>query len=188
MVPLLAKALLQQGDSRKVVEQFRPVALNTPEATAELKTLLATAYTELGARKEADAALDAALQAMPDHGPAMVLKARLLAGQGNLEAAMDLATKALQKAPADSVALQLKGDLLLYGKRDWQAALVAYRAAIAADNANYAARGAIISGLMIRNEQQAAKEELEANQQCRDSGLESFCWVLLNASEFLYSR
>src|SRR5437660_4437920 len=30
-----------------------------------------------------------------------------------------------------------------------------------------------------------AKEELEANQQCRDSGLESFCWVLLNASEFL---
>ena len=33
-----------------------------------------------------------------------------------------------------------------------------------------------------------AKEELEANQQCRDSGLESFCWVLLNASEFLHSR
>ncbi|HEV3078176.1 MAG TPA: DUF1553 domain-containing protein [Gemmataceae bacterium] len=33
-----------------------------------------------------------------------------------------------------------------------------------------------------------ATEELAANELCRDSGLESFCWVLLNASEFLYSR
>src|SRR5205807_8055677 len=33
-----------------------------------------------------------------------------------------------------------------------------------------------------------ANEEVAAKRLCRDSGLESFCWVLLNASEFLYSR
>jgi len=162
VAPVLARAMLRQGDARKVVEQFGFVVLKTPAATAELKTLLASAHGQLGDRKQADAALDAALSAVPQHRPAMMMKARTLAGHGDYRAASSWLTQILRTAPGDSAALALKGDLLLHGQRDWPGALAAYRAALAASATNYAARDAIISGMLVRKDLAAATQEIEA--------------------------
>ena len=86
--PLLAKAMLAQGQVRPVVQEFAAVTLDDPEASADLKTTVAAAYAALGERDKARATVLAALEASPKHADAQLLHARILAGDGDIAGAL----------------------------------------------------------------------------------------------------
>ncbi len=62
-------ALLLQGQSQKVVDEYGKTQLGNPTADATLQTTLAAAYGVLGKPEPAAAALNAALKADPNHAP-----------------------------------------------------------------------------------------------------------------------
>jgi tetratricopeptide (TPR) repeat protein len=73
--------------------------------------------------------LAAALRALPDFSPALLMNARLKASESDLEAALALVDRVLANEPGNYEALQLKGDLLL-ARGDTSAALEAQRQAV----------------------------------------------------------
>ena len=84
VMPLLARVLIAKGEAQTVIQQFATVTLADPTAEADLKTSLATAHGRNGAPQEAMAALNLALQSVPDYPPALLVKARSMAEQRNL--------------------------------------------------------------------------------------------------------
>ncbi len=79
VVPQLSRALIMAGDYRQLVVAYGDLTLDDKTAQATLKSNVATAWGALGDRAKTEAAVSAALQAMPDHGPALVTRARILA-------------------------------------------------------------------------------------------------------------
>jgi putative PEP-CTERM system TPR-repeat lipoprotein len=166
VTPLLARALLMQGHAEKVINEYGAATLSTPAATAELKTTVASAFLARSQRPQAEAALQAAFQAMPDYAGAMLLRARLQASEGDIAGALATVERTLGKASEDADAWALKGELLLR-KGDQEKAIEAYRKALAARKDSLAAHGAIVSIYLSRNDLKAAKAQLEELKKLR---------------------
>lgn len=130
VVPKLAAAMLAQGQTKKMVDEFSGARLSAPAATAELQTTLAVAYVVLGKGESAEAALKAALAAQPGHVPALLAQARLKAGSRDFDGAFLTVDKIIGLAPKSADAWKLKGDLFVVAKDDSVRALEAYRKAI----------------------------------------------------------
>ena len=113
VMPALAQAMLLQSENRKVVDEFAQVSLSEPLAQATLKTAVGQAYATLSDPNRATSAADAALQAEPDHAPAMLLRARLAAAAGRLDQAAAMIQRAEKAAPNDPDVWVYKGDLVL---------------------------------------------------------------------------
>lgn len=143
-VPELARALMVQGKAKKVVEELGALKDLTPAGTAEVQTAIAAAYGTLGNNNEAESALKRALAAKPDHYPAMVSRARLMAVRGDIAGALTEADTILAKAPNNADALFLRGDLLFAQRKPGEAA-EAYRAALKAKPDHLPAFSALIS-------------------------------------------
>lgn len=129
LLPQLARTLMAKGAFRKVVDDLAKAELSSPESRAEVQTTLGMAYTALGDRPSAAAALDAALAAQAGHAPALLAQASLKAGEGDLAGALVQVAAVLEKAAENHQAWQLKGDLLQAGG-EREAALAAYRKAL----------------------------------------------------------
>lgn len=162
VVPVLAKALLLQGEDKKLTDDFASTVLGTPAAVADLQTSLAIAYTLQDHREKAEAALSAAFQAVPDYVPALIVQARELSGQHNLAAAFNVLDKALSKAPDDHDVLQLQGDFLWIFKGDGPGAIDAYKKAIASRSAGVSAYAGLLTIYLSQNDLASAKVELAA--------------------------
>lgn len=131
-LPLLARTLLMTNGARKLVSQYGEAKLSDPQPEAALKTSLATAWAGLGDDAKAQAALDAALAAVPQYSPAIVLRARLAAAAGRADEALAMAQAALGRDAASAEGWLLKGELL--GVRDDSAgAIDAFTRAISVD-------------------------------------------------------
>jgi cellulose synthase operon protein C len=130
VLPLLAKALLAQGKYKKLTDEISAANLTTPAAKAEVQTSLAAAHTAQGKADLAAAALSAALAADPEFPDALLVQVRQKAGSGDMDGAMALLERVLAKAPKNHEAWRLKGDLLLFGKKDQPGALQAYQTSI----------------------------------------------------------
>jgi putative PEP-CTERM system TPR-repeat lipoprotein len=167
VVPVLAKALLQQGEAKKVTDEYATKTLATPAATANLKTTLAAAYLARGLRAEAATALSAALEAAPGYEPALVLQARMQVAERDTAGAIARLDQVVQQSPDDVDALLLRGDLLASGGGDSAAALDSYRKVLAAHKDNLAAHAGIISIYLARKDLKAAKVQLEALRKVR---------------------
>lgn len=132
--PQLAKALLAQGQSRKLTDEFSHTALGDPSAQANLQLSLASAYADQGQTDQAHASVNAALQAAPEYPPALLERARqMIANQGikgDMEEALALVNEVLGRTPNDPDAWKLKGDIywLVQGKPN--DALLAYKKAL----------------------------------------------------------
>lgn len=161
VIPLLARALNQTGAELKLIQEFAAAALDDPAATADLKTSLAIAYARQGKRKELDAALDAALAAVPGYTPARRVQARLKAEQRDFDGALQTLDEILAKAPADHEAWQFKGDLLYAVKGDAAAALAAQRKALVIKNDFMLAHSSIVAILLAKNDLPAAKAQID---------------------------
>ena len=167
VVPLLAKALVMQGEHKKLTDGYGELVLASPQANADLKTSLATAYAAQGKPEKARSELAAALESVAGYAPALVVQARMLAGERDIDGAIKLLDEVLAAAPAQQDALQLRGDLLLYGKGDQAGAIEMYRKALAAKPNSIAAHGGLLTIYLSRNDLASAKEQLEALKKVR---------------------
>lgn len=129
VIPAIARALNQSGQQDKLIERYGNVDLDPPASQADLKAALAMAFGALDRRGEALKAVQAALKAQPDHEAAGLFRARLMADDGNVDAALAAVEAILARRPQSADALLTKAELLAFGKRDDDAALAAYQAA-----------------------------------------------------------
>jgi cellulose synthase operon protein C len=160
VLPLLVRALIQQGKAQRAIQDYGAVQLNKPMAAAELKTALAAAYAQQGDTAKAQTALDDALRAAPDFAAALLLQARLKIAVNDVDGALALIDRVVAKDPANYEALQFKGDLLFLVKREPDAALRVQRQAVAARPDWMPARASVMEILLSRRDLAAAKTEV----------------------------
>jgi cellulose synthase operon protein C len=144
VVPVLAEAMLIQDQFKKIDDAYARTTLKTPGAQAALLTILAGARMGLKDSQGAREKLDEALKLKPDHAPAIIEKARFLAGAKQYAEALSLLDTLLAKDTGNAYALKLKGDLLFYGLAKSDAALLAYQAAVKASPSFHDAQSAIV--------------------------------------------
>lgn len=168
VVPLAARALLMQGQAAQVLDQYGAATLSTPAATAELKTIVAAAFLARSQRSQADAALQAAFQALPDYADAMLVRARMQASDGDVAGAHATVGRMLGKANDRADAWTLKGELLLRDGNQ-KRAIEAYRKALAIRKDSPQAHAAIVSIHLSSNDLLAAKAQLDDLKKLRPS-------------------
>lgn len=161
--PVLARAMLAQGQAKKVVDEFGKVALTDAESRADLKTTLGQAYAIQGNADAAKAALEEAIASKGDFAPALLSLARLKASTQDLPGAKAVIDGIIAKSPQNAEAWNFRGDLLrAEGKRD--EAIAAYQKAIEAKPQLTSAHSALIMMHIQANKPDLAAKQLEAMQ------------------------
>lgn len=163
VTPLLARALLEAGQAQKVVDEFATTTLGQPQAQAALFTNVALAQASLGKQEAAQAALDAALNAQSDYGPALLAQARSKAMANDLPGALALVEQVLSKDAKDTSAWSLKGDLLVASAQPDQA-INAYRQALETRADQAAIHTALISLLARQGKADEVKKQFAVMQ------------------------
>jgi putative PEP-CTERM system TPR-repeat lipoprotein len=161
VVPQLARALLAQGQAKKLTDEFSKSELGQPSAKASLQMSLVSAYAMQGNAELSQAALNAALQSDPNFAPARIAQARQRAGQRNFDGALEMVNDVIVKSPESYDAWKLKGDILLHAKNQPVDALAAYRKAIEIKADFLPAHVAIITMLMQEGKLAEADKQLE---------------------------
>lgn len=161
ILPLLATALLAQGQAKKLTDEFGKTSLVDKTAQAAFLTTLATAYAAQGQTEPAQTSLDAALVAAPDYAPAKLIQARQKAGQRDTDGALALTDEVITKTPQSFEAWKLKGDLLRYVKNQPTEALAAYHKAIEVKPDFLAGQTAVITLLLQQNNLTDAASQIE---------------------------
>ena len=161
VVPVLAQAMNLAGEESRLITQFAQLQLKEPAAAADFKTSLATAYAVQNDAEKARAAVQEALRAKPGYAPALIVSARLAAMDNDTDGAISLLNQVLTAEPTHERAGVLKGELLLIGKRDAEAAVAAYRQVLSAHAKSVSARSAITNILIGQQKLPEAKAEFE---------------------------
>lgn len=165
VVPLLARAMLSQGQAKKVVDEFGSRRFENPPAQASLQTTLASAYSALGQTDQSRVALTAALAADNQYVPALLLSARQKATVRDVDGALALIDGVIGRSPANAEALNLKGDILQYARDRPVEAEAAYRDAIKADPKLLPPQFSLITVLMRQAKLDDAGKALERLKQ-----------------------
>ncbi len=161
VTPLLVRTRIAQGQFKQVTDEFSKVQLTTPEANAELKTMLAVAWRQQNSEQGFETSLQEALQAKPDHAPALIEQARLRAAKADFDGALDILDKVIAQDPKNADALKFRGDIELHGKRDPERALAAYRASAEA-KPNFAdGQASVVRLLLGQGKNDEAATELD---------------------------
>ncbi len=164
-VPLLARALVQSGQSRRVISELATRALTQPRAMAELKSTVALAYLAEGNNAAAAVAVDAALKADPSHAAARLLHARRLAGSGALNEALAAVQGVLDADPNLAEAWLLRGEFL-HGDPARQAqAVAAYERALKVESRMPSGHVALVDLALDRRDLVLARVRLTAMKQ-----------------------
>ncbi len=161
VVPQLAKAMLAQDHAKAVTDEFSDLQLVRPAAQADLQNSLAAAYALQGQDDKSEAALQAALKADPEFGPALLERARKMLGQRDIEAAHALITTVIAKTPQDHAAWKLKGDAYWIAQGKAAEAVDAYRKALAIKPDFLAGHGALVMALLQQANPDSAATQLE---------------------------
>ncbi|MBI5259473.1 MAG: PEP-CTERM system TPR-repeat protein PrsT [Burkholderiales bacterium] len=167
VAPQRARALLAQGQARKVIEDYGSTDLRDPQYDIELQTSLAQAHASVGAMEDARAAVDRALGISPAYGPALVMSARLKAAGGDVDGAITVLDGLLAKAPSNTDGLQFKADLLWRAKNQAPAAVELYRKALETNNNLPEAHSALITVLLQQRQLDEAGKQLDALKKIR---------------------
>jgi putative PEP-CTERM system TPR-repeat lipoprotein len=160
VVPALARALLLSGQYRRVTTDYASVQLADKAAMADLQATLAAAWGAQGDRERTEQAVAAALALVPEHGPARVLQARMLAGARRYGEALALVQQVLAREDTLHDAWHLLGELLWYVQKDEKGATEAFRRALALEKAYVPAHSALISLAIARRDVDAMKAQL----------------------------
>lgn len=161
VTPLLVRTRIAQGQFKQVTDEFSKVQLTTPEANAELKTMLAVAWRQQNNEQDFETSLQEALQAKPDYAPALIEQARLRAAKADFDGALDILDKVIAQDPKNADALKFRGDIELHGKRDPERALAAYRASAEA-KPNFAdGQASVVRLLLGQGKNDEAATELD---------------------------
>jgi putative PEP-CTERM system TPR-repeat lipoprotein len=161
--PLLARALLEQGATDKLVSELKDKRLRDPGAQAMLLGLEGDAYIRMRKPTEARAAFEAALQAKPDSPKGQLGQAWIKLMDRDLKSAAEITDKVLAGAPEFVDALMLKAELLT-AQGDSAAAIKAYEKVIALQPSNisaYYGRVALLTRARQFDQASAALREMQ---------------------------
>ncbi|MFN8900353.1 MAG: XrtA/PEP-CTERM system TPR-repeat protein PrsT [Pseudomonadota bacterium] len=160
VVPELVRALVLSGQGKRAVHEFDALTLKDPKAQATLRHQMAAAWAQLGDRARTEAALEAALQADPNFGPAIALKSRIVAGGGDVDRALGMLEAVLARDPGHAETWHLKGEMLFRGRNDVAGAEKAFRQALAVDPGYSGAWASLFRMPFARGDLQAASAVL----------------------------
>lgn len=160
VLPFLAKAQVLQGDYKKLVYNHGTTVLPEPAAQAEFQTQLAKAWGALSDRVKAEASIVAALAAVPEYGPAMLLRARLLAGKGQHAEAATLVDAILAKNEKDHEAWQLRGELRRFSDQPGLAE-ESFRKALTLDKGFIPAHQALVAVQLLKSDMSGARQQAD---------------------------
>ena len=161
VVPQLAQALLLGKQFGKITTDYALLQLPSAPAQASLKTTVAIAWLRQGQEDKFRASIDQALKAKADHVPALIELVRASAQRGNIDEALAGLDKIPRQSSGADEAHKLRGDLLLYGKRDMDAAMVAYREALQVNPSYLEGQAAVVQLLLLQGKTEAAAEALQ---------------------------
>ena len=161
VVPQLAQALLLGKQFGKITTDYALLQLASAPAQASLKTTVAIAWLRQGQEDKFRASIDEALKAKADHVPALIELVRASAQRGNIDEALAGLDKIPRQSSGADEAHKLRGDLLLYGKRDMDAAMVAYREALLVNPSYLEGQAAVVQLLLLQGKTEAAAEALQ---------------------------
>lgn len=158
--PALAKALIGQGEHKRVLDEFpQPVAGSASEVP--LLVMRAHAQLGLGDKQAARSSLDRAAEAAPQDPDTLIALARLALADGDPPTAGQRIDEALRIDPAHRDAWLFKGELQrTFGKAD--EAAKAFREALKIDPENTGARLALADIAMRANRLDDARREVNA--------------------------
>lgn len=160
-LPLLARAMLASGQSKKLIDEFGKTKLTGSEALASLNTTLSAAYASMGKRDVARELLAEALAANPDYVPARLADIRETAANKDLAGARSKLDALLNQNPKNPEALLIKGNLLEFDG-DAKGALAQYQKAIDAKPSFLNAHSAAIGSLLKAGNTDEAAKQLDA--------------------------
>ena len=161
VVPQLAEAWVRTGDYKKLVNGYENFTLKSQDATATLKTSLATAWGALGNKAKAEKALADALEAKPDFGPAKVLRARALASASDADGAKTLIQQVLAADANNPEAWHILGQLEVFFKKNIVASNESFRKALSIDPAFIPSHLSLISAALVAKDIPGAKAQAE---------------------------
>jgi putative PEP-CTERM system TPR-repeat lipoprotein len=159
---MLARAMLAQGQVKKVTEEFGKTTLSQGPANAELQTALASAFAMEGKGEQSNAALTAALSADPAYDPALLLQVRQKAFQRDIDGAMAGVDAVIAKSPKNFEAWKLKGDLALHLKNQPDEALIAFRKSVEVRPDYMAGHASAVRVLFQQNKLEEVDKQLAA--------------------------
>ena len=162
VVPLLARAMAGQGQYKKLTDEFGSTTLGNASAQAEFKTALVRAYAALGRPADAQAALAAALAADPNNVAAQLIQAREKASKQDFDGALAQVDGILARDASSEDAYRLKGDILGFGKKDFAAALAAYRKAVEVKPGFIEGHMSILAQLLRERKHDEAEQQMVA--------------------------
>jgi putative PEP-CTERM system TPR-repeat lipoprotein len=161
VIPEIARAMLLVGDAGKLIAQYGQTQLKEDIPAADLKTALAAAYAVQGDMEASRNAAAEALRIKPGFAPALTVQARLIAADGDADGALRTLEQVLTADAGNERAGMLKGEILLRGKHDIDAALAAFRKAAAAHPDSVGAHAATANILFQQKKTAETKVELE---------------------------
>lgn len=161
VLPMLTRALLLSGDYKKLVVTYGDMGVDDKAALAAVKVNLATAWGALSDPNKSQAAIAAALAAVPDYPPARLLQARLLAAAGKIDEAKALVEKALAADDKLADAWQLRGELLAASGGNAKTVEEYFRKALEVDKRHISAHGAIIGARLWTKDIAGAKAQAD---------------------------
>lgn len=159
VVPRLAKAMLDIGESRKVVDEFAATRLADSGAAADLAATLGNAHLSLRQEEKAQQAFSSALAAKPGHAQAKLGEARLKAMSQDLPGAIAMVDEVLAHSPALPEALLFKAELLVAAK-DRESAAKVYDQILAATPDNIPAHYKRVMLSMLSQQTDTAAAQL----------------------------
>ncbi|WP_395702800.1 XrtA/PEP-CTERM system TPR-repeat protein PrsT [Aquabacterium sp.] len=166
VLPLLARALLRQGEHVQVLQVVAEGEALPPAARADLQTSAAIVRFRQGNQVAGEAALDGALRLSPGLVAARVLRAERLAAGGDRAAALAFSHETVRGSPADAAAWLAHAQLLsATGEAGATEALAAFRQVVELKGDIPAARAGILRILVERQAFQEAETELAALRQ-----------------------
>lgn len=156
--PLLARALIEQGEFQRVLDEL-PASAGKPSAA--MLTMRATAELALGHKDAAREGLEQAQKIAPNDPDTRLALARLALADGDPQQALRVIDQALQANPAYRDGWLFKGGLLRAIRQPVQATQ-AYRAALKADPGNVEAHLALAGIAIDENRLADARSETAA--------------------------
>ena len=152
---------MAQGQYKKLIDEFSQSKLTTPVAQSDFYTSISVAHAGLGNVALAETALQTALTVDRAYVPALIARVRQKASSGAFDDALAAADAILLKSPSEVEVWQLKGDILVYGKRSTDEGLKAYRHAVEIKNDFLPAHFAILSLLLQQSDRAESEKQIE---------------------------
>ncbi|RTL46536.1 MAG: PEP-CTERM system TPR-repeat protein PrsT [Burkholderiales bacterium] len=160
LTPVLAAALVFNGEFDRFIAEYADVELKTPSLQAELKSALAAAYGAKGKYVQSRVAAEAALQADPNNLAAQLALVQLLLVAEDRGGALEQVERAIKTHPNASRPWIVKAEVQRTLGVDVAQVIESYRQALKVDSSAVPAHIGITDILIRQQDYEGARKEL----------------------------